>query len=125
MKITAFIICLLSLSFHSFAEKDSLLHNLSFRTINFKFKSDLKNSGICDLKIPHVFATQEIDLAEAIILSVGVSCMIPLCVDLYNDRKPSEMSWIGVGAYGTCFVTALVYRFGFKGKHKKQEKWDR
>jgi hypothetical protein len=126
MKTNAFIFCLIFFSFCSFAGGDSTFKIIPLKKIPCSFNNGIKRSDLINFRSTFAPVPQQIDLTEGIILSVGFTALVPLMLDVYNERHPvSELAIGGLAVYGTCFLTALVYRFGFKGKHKKQEKWDR
>lgn len=127
MKLAALIFCLFCFSFCSLANRDSALKNTNFKIIPSDYKNNFeinKNKPI-NFKLPYPVWPRDMDLTEGIICSIGGTFLVPLIIDVNNERTPSQLSLIGLGAFGTCFVAEFVYRFGIKGKYKKQKKWDK
>jgi len=94
MKILSVIFCLFSCSFCSYGNRDSVIKNTSFKIIPPVYKCDIRFNSqvVLNSKLNYNTWPQDMDLVEGIILSIGGTFLIPLCLDLYNERPISQLS---------------------------------
>ncbi len=92
---------------------------------DYKNNFEINKSKAINFNLPYHVWPRDMDLTESIFASIGATAMIPLMLDLSNERPVSELAVGGLAVSGTCVITSLIYRFNFKGKHKRQKKWDK